>query len=81
MKDFDEISSETRLEARKCRKATGKYSILDAPAPSFEVGSVSFPAQTGSNSGVWGWERVRMKDFDEISSETMLEARKCRKTR
>ena len=54
MKDFDEISSETRPEARNCRKITGKYSILEAPAPSFEAGSGSFPAQTGSNSGVWG---------------------------
>ena len=54
MKDFDEISSETRPEARNCRKTAGKYSILDAPAAAFEVGSGSFPAQTGSNSGVWG---------------------------
>ena len=54
MKDFDAISSDTRLEARKCRKTVGKYSILEAPALSFEVGSGSFPAQTRSNSGVWG---------------------------
>ena len=54
MKDFDEISSETRLEARKCRKTLGKCSISEAPAASFEAGSGNFPAQTGSNSGVWG---------------------------
>ena len=54
MKDFDEISSERRLEARKCRKTKWKYSILDAPAAAFEVGSGRFPTQTGSNSGVWG---------------------------
>ena len=54
MKDFDEISSETRLEARKCMKTLGKYNILEVPAASFEAGSGSFPAQSGSNSGVWG---------------------------
>ena len=54
MKDFDEISWDARLEARKYRKTAGKCSILEAPAAAFEVGSGSFPAQTGSNSGVWG---------------------------
>ena len=52
--DLDEICMEMSQIAAKSDECLLKCSSLGPALAAFQAGHGSFPAQTGSNSGVWG---------------------------
>ena len=67
MEDFDEICMGTWQVIANPGEILRTWCMFKPATAAHQADHGRFvPAEAGSNSGVWSWERVRIEDFDEI---------------